>query len=172
MTRYRPPQPKSSAYITPRGFEQLSEELRYLWKEKRPEVTQQVSEAAALGDRSENADYIYGKRQLAEIDRRIRYLSKRIDEIQIVDWAPPDTTKVFFGALVRLRRNDSEDVRYCIVGPDEFDREDHFISCDSPLARALIGKRLGDEIELDLHGEVNHYEVAEIQYRRESAAPT
>ena len=108
MSRYRPPPEKSSPYITAVGQARLQNELRYLWKEKRPEVTQKVSEAAALGDRSENAEYIYGKRQLAEIDRRIRYLSKRLDELNVVDRAPPDTSKVYFGAWVDLESEDGE----------------------------------------------------------------
>src|SRR3990167_8494464 len=102
MGRNRLPQPKGSAYITPEGAARLREELDYLWRVKRPQVTQAVSEAAAQGDRSENAEYIYGKKQLREIDRRIRFLQKRFDDLVIVDRAPEDTSRIFFGARVRL----------------------------------------------------------------------
>ena len=102
MSRYRPPRPPSSPYITRAGYDRLQRELTHLWKDKRPEVTRKVAEAAAQGDRSENAEYIYGKRQLREIDGRIQFLSKRLDELQIVDRVPPERDKVFFGAWVNL----------------------------------------------------------------------
>ena len=142
--------------ITASGFARLQQELNFLWKEKRPEVTARVAAAAALGDRSENADYIYGKRQLGEIDRRIRYLDKRIRTMQVVDRLPTDETKVYFGAWVTLEGIDAEPAgeiseslsTYRVVGPDEIDFDSAYISIDSPMARVLIGKSEGDEISL------------------------
>ena len=156
MGRYRPPEPEKTAVITASGFARLQQELNFLWKEKRPEVTARVAAAAALGDRSENADYIYGKRQLGEIDRRIRYLDKRIRTMQVVDRLPADKTKVYFGAWVTLEGVDADSTgeiskslpTYRIVGPDEIDFDTAYISIDSPMARALIGKSEGDEISL------------------------
>jgi transcription elongation factor GreB len=156
--------PKPSPYITPEGHRRLTEELRYLWKEKRPEVTRKVSEAAALGDRSENAEYIYGKRQLREIDRRIRFLSKRLDELTVVERAPPDRTRVFFGAWITLEDDHGQELRYRIVGPDEFDRAPGFISIDSPLARALLKKRAGDDVEVHLPDGAHGYHVVAVHY--------
>lgn len=131
-------------YITPEGARKMRDELNYLWKEKRPEVTRRVSEAAALGDRSENADYIYGKRMLREIDKRIRYLTKRLDNLEVVDRKPPDRDKIFFGAWVRLEDDEGEINEIRIVGADEFDTSRGWISLDSPMARSLLGKRMGD----------------------------
>lgn len=133
-------------YITPAGERQLRDELQYLWKQKRPEVTQAVREAAALGDRSENAEYIYGKKQLREIDRRVRFLSKRLDELTVVDRLPEDTGRVFFGAWVTIENDAGERHRYRLVGPDEFDLSRGLLSVDSPMARALLGKRLDDDV--------------------------
>ncbi len=165
MGRNRLPHPKGSAYITPEGAKRLREELNYLWRVKRPQVTQAVSEAAAQGDRSENAEYIYGKKQLREIDRRIRFLQKRLDEIVIVDRVPQDTSRIFFGAWVRLESDSGETVEYRIVGSDEFDLEKGLISIDSPLARALLKKSVDDEVVLSLpQGHVT-YTVLEIRYR-------
>jgi transcription elongation factor GreB len=135
-----------SPYITPEGQAHLSEELSYLWKIKRPQVTQAVADAAALGDRSENAEYIYGKRQLRQIDSRIRFLSKRLSELVVVDRIPDDTSKVFFGAWVELEDTRGNVYRYRIVGPDEFDPERNFISIDSPMAKALLHREEGEEI--------------------------
>ncbi len=156
MGRYRPPEPEKTAVITASGFARLQQELNFLWKEKRPEVTARVAAAAALGDRSENADYIYGKRQLGEIDRRIRYLDKRIRTMQVVDRLPADETKVYFGAWVTLEGIDAKSAgkiseslpTYRVVGPDEIDFDTAYISIDSPMARVLIGKSEGDEISL------------------------
>jgi transcription elongation factor GreB len=164
MGRNRLPQPKGSAYITPEGAARLREELDYLWRVKRPQVTQSVSEAAAQGDRSENAEYIYGKKQLREIDRRIRFLQKRLDALVIVDRAPTDTARIFFGAWVRLETDRGETVEYRIVGPDEFDLEKGLISIDSPLARALLKKTTDDEITLALPRGQTLYTVLEIRY--------
>ena len=155
MGRYRPPEPEKTAVITASGFARLQHELNFLWKEKRPKVTARVAAAAALGDRSENADYIYGKRQLGEIDRRIRYLDKRIRIMQVVDRLPADETKIYFGAWVTIESLDDEPSEkvagtavYRLVGPDEIDFDPAYISIDSPMAMVLIGKSKGDEIAL------------------------
>ena len=121
-------------------------EVKFLWEEERPRVTQAVSDAAKLGDRSENADYIYGKKRLREIDSRVRFLTKRLEEITVVDRIPDDREKVFFGAWVTLEDEDGKEVKYRIVGPDEFNVSEGLISMDSPFARALLGKRLDDEV--------------------------
>ena len=164
MGRNRLPQPKSSAYITPEGAARLREELDHLWRVKRPQVTQAVSEAAAQGDRSENAEYIYGKKQLREIDRRIRFLQKRLDALVIVDRAPTDTSRIYFGAWVRLETDRGETVEYRIVGPDEFDLGKGLISIDSPLARALLKKTIDDEVTLALPRGRTIYTVLEVRY--------
>ena len=139
---------KVSPYITPEGQKRLADELTYLWKVKRPQVTQAVAEAAAMGDRSENAEYIYGKKQLRQIDSRMRFLIKRINELVIVDRPPSDTSKIFFGAWVGLEDPDGNPFKYRIVGPDEFDPKKGFISIDSPMAKALMGKTEGDEVQV------------------------
>jgi len=145
-TRDRPAPPARSSYITAEGAKRLRDELDRLWKVERPMVTQAVSDAAALGDRSENADYIYGKRRLREIDRRVRFLTKRLDEVTVVREPPSDPRRVFFGAWVTLEDEDGNEVAYRIVGPDEFDIDAGLISMDSPVARALLGKRDGDDV--------------------------
>jgi transcription elongation factor GreB len=165
MTRYRPPRAKSTSLITPQGQRRLTEELQYLWKVKRPEVTRKVSEAAAQGDRSENAEYIYGKKQLREIDARIQFLSKRLDELVVVDRTPPDQSRVFFGAWVTVEDDDGEEHRYRIVGPDEFDREPGYISIDSPVAKALLKKTRGDDVEVKRPDGVAHFHIVEVDYR-------
>ncbi len=164
MGRNRLPPSKGSAYITPEGARCLREELDYLWRVKRPQVTQAVSEAAAQGDRSENAEYIYGKKQLREIDWRIRFLQKRLDALMIVDRAPTDTSRIYFGAWVRLETDRGETVEYRIVGPDEFDLEKGLISIDSPLARALLKKTVDDEVTLALPQGRTLYTVLEVRY--------
>jgi transcription elongation factor GreB len=136
----------SSPYITPEGHKRLSDELSYLWKVKRPQVTQAVAEAAAMGDRSENAEYIYGKKQLRQIDARIRFLSKRLSDLKVVDRLPDDQSRIYFGAWVELEDGEGAQYRYRIVGPDESDAEKGFISIDSPMAKALMRKCEGDEI--------------------------
>lgn len=167
MSRWRPPQPKSSNYITAEGYKKLNDELKYLWKEKRPAVTQAVKEAAAQGDRSENAEYIYGKKQLREIDRRVRYLSKRLDNMKVVDQIPADKDKVFFGAWVTLLDELEKELRYRIVGPDEIGDENGYISMDSPLAKAMLKKQLGDEIMLSKpDGSEVWYEILKIEYQK------
>lgn len=146
MGRYRPPQRAGSRYITPEGMAALRAELHQLWKIERPQVTAVVHEAAKNGDRSENGDYIYGKRRLAEIDRRVRFLGKRIDQLEVVEQTPADQQRVFFGAWVTVEDEDGKLQTYRIVGPDEFDLSKNKLSMDSPLARALLGKRSGDDI--------------------------
>lgn len=146
MSRYRPPQRRGSRYITPEGMQALRAELHQLWKVERPQVTAVVHEAAKNGDRSENGDYIYGKRRLREIDSRVRFLTKRIDELEVVDQLPGDREKIYFGAWVTVEDEDGNTQTYRIVGPDEFDLKQNKLSMDSPLARALLGKRVDDDI--------------------------
>ncbi|PSF05076.1 transcription elongation factor GreB [Marinobacter fuscus] len=148
MTRNTPRANPGPRYITLEGEQALRKELHYLWKIKRPEVTQAVREAAALGDRSENAEYIYGKKQLREIDRRVRFLSKRLDEVSVVDRLPEDQNRVFFGAWVRIEGEEGDEQEYRIVGADEFDLEKGYLSINAPLARALVGKHLDDEVSV------------------------
>jgi len=164
MGRDRLPRPKSAAYITPEGVKRLREELDHLWRVKRPQVTQAVSEAAAQGDRSENAEYIYGKKQLREIDRRIRFLQKRLDELVVVDRTPDDQSRIFFGAWVKLENEVGKVAEYRIVGPDEFDLEKGLISIDSPLARALLKKSVGDEVSVELPGGLMTCTILKVRY--------
>jgi transcription elongation factor GreB len=149
MGRYRPPSPKSSPYITPEGASKMRAEVHQLWKIERPKVTHIVHEAAKNGDRSENGDYIYGKRRLREIDSRVRYLTKRIEEATIVEDKPRDPSKVFFAAWVTVEDETSGDEHvYRLVGSDEIDSALNWISIDSPIARALVGKSIDDEIKV------------------------
>jgi transcription elongation factor GreB len=164
MTRYRARETPGSKYITPQGATRMHKELDELWRVERPRVTQSVAEAAAQGDRSENAEYTYGKRRLREIDRRVRFLRKRLDGMVVVDQPPSDPKRVFFGAWVTLEADSGATARYRIVGPDEFDREPGFISMDSPLARAIMGKRLDDEIKVEVPGGTTSYVIIEIEY--------
>lgn len=164
MGRWRPPTKRGSTYITAEGAETLKFELNQLWKIERPKVTQAVHEAAKNGDRSENGDYIYGKKRLREIDRRVRYLTKRLDELVIVDKPPSDKNKVFFGAWVTLENQDGVEELYHIVGPDEFNLKEKKLSVDSPLARAMLGKTIDDEIALRTPEGLKTYFVLEIKY--------
>jgi transcription elongation factor GreB len=163
MGRYRAPQPPSAKYITPEGAARLKRELDELWRVKRPAVTRAVSEAAAQGDRSENAEYIYGKKQLAEIDRRVRFLRKRLTGIRVVDQLPSDMSRVFFGAWFELKSPDGKR-EYRLVGPDEFDFAPDYISVDSPLGRAVLGKGLGAEIVVRTPEGEGHYELTAVRY--------
>ncbi|CAK6600769.1 transcription elongation factor GreB [Providencia stuartii] len=154
-----------SLLITREGWDALDKELKYLWKEERPRVTQSVSEAAAQGDRSENAEYIYGKKRLREIDRRVRFLSKRLDQLRIVEPDPRQEGRVFFGAWVKLE-DDNENIRiFRLVGADEFNPSKNWISIDSPVARALVGKQVDDEITVNTPGGRVTYTVLEISYK-------
>ncbi len=164
MSRYREPQKPGSKYITPEGARRLNKELEELWRVERPRVTQSVSEAAAQGDRSENAEYTYGKKRLREIDRRVRFLRKRLDGMVVVDKPPSDPKRVFFGAWVSVEDDDGAVARYRIVGPDEFDIAPGYISMDSPLARALMKKGLDDEVTVEVPGGVRRYVVVEVEY--------
>ena len=148
MVYRRPGSGPKSKYITPDGYRTLTGELMQLWNVERPRVTQEVADAAALGDRSENAEYIYGKKRLREIDGRVQYLRKRIENLEIVSPPETDDGKVRFGAWVEIEDEDGEVVDYRIVGADEFDLSKRWISLDSPVARALIGKRQGDEVSV------------------------
>ena len=153
-----------SRYSTPEGARRLRAELDALWLIERPAVTKAVAEAAAMGDRSENAEYIYGKRRLREIDRRVRFLRGRLDGMKIVSEAPPDRGRVFFGAWVTIEDESGAARRHRIVGPDEFDREPGYVSMDAPLARALLGKRIGDEVEVRLPAGPTTVEITAIDY--------
>ena len=164
MSRYRPPRARGSRYITPEGERALREELRQLWKVERPQVTAAVHEAAKNGDRSENGDYIYGKKRLREIDSRVRFLGKRLDELKVVDTLPSDRDKIFFGAWVTLEDDDGEETCYRIVGPDEFDLASGKLSMDAPLARAMLGKRLDDEVLVSTPAGEKCYYVCAIHY--------
>lgn len=151
-------------YITPEGARALRDELTHIWKVKRPETTKKVAAAAALGDRSENADYIYGKKHLREIDKRIRYLTKRLDNLEIVDRVPEDQERVFFGAWVTLLDQNDQESQVRIVGADEFDVSKGWISLHSPMAKALLGKHLDDEVKIDTPSGRALYEITNIQY--------
>lgn len=164
MSRYRPPAPKSAPYITPEGARALEQELKQLWKVERPAVTAVVHEAAKNGDRSENGDYIYGKKRLREIDRRVRYLSKRLDEVTIVDRAPDDKTKIFFGAKITIEDSHGEMRCFQIVGADEIDPKQKKISIDSPVAKKLLGKSLGDEIHMETPQGHDMWLITQISY--------
>ncbi len=164
MGRWRPAAKPGSPYITPAGAQRLREELRYLWKSLRPEVVRALADAAAEGDRSENAEYIYRKKQLAEIDRRLRYLSKRVDIMKIVDRPPTDVSVIRFGAWITLQGPDGDAVTYRIVGVDETDAKQGFISIDSPVALALLGKSVGDRVEVKLPECQADFEVLRINY--------
>lgn len=165
MSRWRPPAEKSTALITAEGHAKLKAELDELWRVRRPDVVRALSAAAAEGDRSENAEYTYRKKQLGEIDRRVRYLSKRLEALRVVDTRPSDPNAVFFGATVELENIASgECTRYRIVGPDETDAQRGYISIDSPLARALLKKRIDDEFEVELPGGRTAFAVVGVGY--------
>lgn len=150
MSRYRPPAVPKNPLITPEGYKVLQDELDYLWRVKRPEITRSVSEAAAQGDRSENAEYIYGKKMLREIDRRLRFLEKRLPELRVVAEKPSDQQRIFFGAWVELENIDTgEELKLRIVGCDEIDPQKHWISIEAPMAKALLKKTIDDEVSVE-----------------------
>lgn len=163
--RYRPPRPKQSTYITPEGAKRLREELDFLWREERPRVTQEVADAAAHGDRSENAEYIYGKKRLREIDRRLRYLGKRLDALTVVEPRERDDGKVYFGAWVTVEDEDGQEAEYRIVGPDEADARTRAISMDSPMGRALLGREDGDEVTVRRPKGTAVFVITGVRYR-------
>jgi transcription elongation factor GreB len=150
--------------ITADGHRRLKDELDLLWREKRPEVVRALADAAAEGDRSENAEYIYRKKQLAEIDRRVRYLSKRLPELRVVDGPPADPSAVYFGAWLRIESEDGARHDYRIVGPDETDATRGWISIDSPLARAALRAREDVEFEADLPAGRMRFVVVRVSY--------
>lgn len=168
MSRYRPPTTPGSKYITPQGAKRLREELDRLWHEERPRVTSAVAEAAAQGDRSENAEYTYGKKRLHEIDRRVRFLRKRLEGMTIVDSEADsvrrDAARVYFGAWVQIAADDGGTRWYRVVGPDEFDMQPDYISMDSPLGASLLGKRLDDEVTVELPGGAGRFSIIAIAY--------
>jgi len=164
MSRWRPPAEKSSPYITAHGAAALRQELTELWQLRRRDVVPALSAAAAEGDRSENAEYIYRKKQLREIDRKIRYLAKRLDCVTIIDRAPPQRDTVYFGAQVQLQDGQGAVLNYRIVGADETSAPAHHISIDSPLARALLGRSAGDHVRAALPGGVAEYDIIAIDY--------
>lgn len=162
MSRWRPPQARSSPYVTPEGYAQLEKELRELWKKRRV-VNDALAAAAAEGDRSENAEYIYRKKEQAGIDRRIRYLQKRLPDLKVID-AVGNQEQIFFGATVGLENDAGEEFLYRIVGPDETDAKRNFISVDSPLAKALLKKRIDDEVVVNAGRNIAGYTVTSIKY--------
>lgn len=165
MSRYRPPAPPKSNYLTAEGESRLRQELEQLWRIERPEVTRQVSDAAALGDRSENAEYIYGKKRLREIDRRVRYLRKRLEAATVVKTLPADISKVYFGAWVTVEDEAGTEHRFRIVGPDEVGDAPGYISMDAPLGRALLGKTIDDEISINSPSGRIRYWLVSVDYR-------
>src|SRR5690606_25499727 len=166
MSPYRPPSAPSSPDITPEGEAALRAELEQLWRVERPPVTRQVSDAAALGDRSENAEYIYGKKRLREIDRRVRYLRKRLDVLKVVRELPADTSRIRFGAWVELLDDTGGEQRYRLVGADEIDPARRHISIDSVLGRALLGKAMDDEVSVETPSGSRVYTVLAVHYRQ------
>ena len=165
MGRWRPPTQASTALITRGGHARLKAELDDLWRVQRPEVVRALAAAAAEGDRSENAEYTYRKKQLGGIDRRVRYLSKRLEALRVVDAPPSDRAAVFFGAVVTLERtSDGVELVYRIVGPDETDAPLGHISIDSPMARALLKKRIDDELQVELPTGPTTFLVVDVRY--------
>jgi transcription elongation factor GreB len=163
MSRYRPPAPKKSPYITAEGMRTLEAEQKALWPRRR-EVVAALSAAAAEGDRSENAEYIYRKKELGELDRRIRYLQKRLPDLTVVSEKPTSSDRIYFGATVHLQDEDEKISIYRIVGPDEHDHEEHYISVDSPLARSLLKRERGEEVTVEVPGGIHHYLITDLSY--------
>ena len=165
MGRWRPPGEHSTALITRAGFELIKAELDDLWRTRRPEIVRALSAAAAEGDRSENAEYIYRKKQLAELDRRVRYLSKRVPALKVVEAPPADRDAVYFGATVELEDvATGEPLRYRLVGPDEAAPSEGDISIDSPVARALLKKRVDDEVDVQLPAGPRRVAIVDVRY--------
>ena len=169
MSRWRPPPPRSTAIITRAGFDALKAELDHLWRGLRPEVVKALAAAAAEGDRSENAEYTYRKKQLGEIDRRVRYLSKRIPSLKVAEGMPTDREAVFFGATIEIENIASGEAHaYRIVGPDETDAKKGWISVDSPLARAALKKSVDEEFESGLPGGKTRFLIVAVNYPRDA----
>jgi transcription elongation factor GreB len=167
MTRYRKPEAPGSKYATADGARRLREELDLLWRVQRPQVTKAVQEAAAQGDRSENAEYIYGKKMLREIDGRVRFLRKRLEGMVVVSRPPDDRCRIFFGAWVKVEDEDGRETELRIVGPDEIDPARKYVSMDAPLSRALMKRQVGDEVTVEVRGGSMKYVVTEIRYEEE-----
>jgi len=164
MGRWRPPQGASTALITPAGQLRLKAELDDLWRVRRPEVVKALAAAAAEGDRSENAEYTYRKKQLGEIDRRVRYLGKRLQTLKVAEQKPTDPSAIYFGAWFCIEDDDGKRQHLRIVGPDETDPALGWISVDSPLARAVLRKRVGDEFEAELPGGRRAFSIVTVTY--------
>jgi transcription elongation factor GreB len=165
MSRHRSPQTPGSKYITPEGKQRLLDEFNLLWKVKRPEVTAALAAAAAEGDRSENAEYIYRKKQLREIDSRMHFLKTRLEDVVVVDSIPSDRSRIFFGAWVRMEDETGTPAEYRIVGPDEFDPDKGYISMDSPVARALMKKCEGDEVVVKRPKGDTRFTIVNVSYK-------
>ena len=163
MSRWRPPSPSSSPYITPEGYQRLEKELQGLW-DRRKDVTKALTAAAAEGDRSENAEYIYRKKELREIDRRIRYLQTRMPKLKVVSEVG-DRNRVFFSAIVTLEDEAGKENLYRIVGADEIDAEKYYISIDAPISKALLGKSLQEEVIVKTNGITARYFVISVEYK-------
>ncbi|MFT4047312.1 MAG: transcription elongation factor GreB [Solimonas sp.] len=164
MSRWRPPSEKSSPYITAEGHARLKAEFERLWRVRRPEVVRALSAAAAEGDRSENAEYQYRKKELREIDARLKYLTLRLEDVKVVDAQPSVDGRVFFGAWIELADEDGEPRRYRIVGADETDSARGWISVDSPVARALLGQAEGAVVKVRLPAGEVEYEIVAVRY--------
>ncbi len=167
MSRWRPPPEKSSPHITAAGHARLKAEFDHLWRERRPEVVRALTAAAAEGDRSENAEYQYRKKELREIDARLKYLTTRLQEVSVVDVRPRSDGKVYFGAWVEIADEQGDTRRYCIVGADETDAQAGRISIDSPVARGLLGKSEGDQITVHLPAGAQVIEIIGVSYDAE-----
>ena len=153
------------ALITPAGYLRLQQELDHLWRMERPAITRSVSEAAAQGDRSENAEYIYGKKRLREIDRRVRFLRKRLEMLEVIRQLPEDQSRIYFGAWVEVESEDGREcLKFRIVGADEIDTELHHISINAPMARALLGRRAGDEVWVERPAGRTCFYVVDVNY--------
>ena len=171
MSRWRPPVQSSTALITPSGQARLKSALDHLWCKERPAVVTALAAAAAEGDRSENAEYIYRKKQLAEIDRRVRYLSHRLTQLHVVAAPPKDRSAVFFGATVTVRSSDgATEQRYCLVGPDESCPSSGRISIDAPLAQALLRKHVGDSCTIESAAGAQAWTIVAIAYLENQAS--
>ncbi len=152
--------------ITPEGYQALEQELDQLWRKERPEVTKKVTWAASLGDRSENADYQYNKKRLREIDRRVRYLRKRLEVLRVLEYNPIQEGKAYFGAWVTLADEDDNTLNFRIVGPDEIYGKNNYASVKSPVAKACLGKPLGEEVVVKTEEQTKEWEIVEIRYER------
>lgn len=162
--RFREAPARPSPYVTPEGYARLKAEYEQLWSVRRPEVVKALTAAAAEGDRSENAEYQYRKKELREIDRRVRYLQRRLPALKVVQQAPADPSRAFFGAWIELEDDGGTRHRYRIVGADETDAAGGLISVDSPLARQLLKRRAGERVEVTLPAGARRYEIVSVRY--------